>query len=281
MTAPGTASTASGAVDNAADAEALFHPEAGTLVPTDRARGPWRPDALHGGPVAALVARAAESHPGNEADGLQLARITLELLRPVPVAPLVLSSSVLKSGRKVQVLDLVVVAGGTEVAVARTLRLRRVADGRAVEPSTDEEPPPPPDVCPRREPMFNRYPAFHNEGVEMRFVAGTGDTPGPATVWFSLACPVVAGEEPTAWQRAAAVADFGNGVSNELDFRTASFVNADLTVSLHRPPAGEWVCLDARTRFGTPGIGAAESALWDHQGRIGRAIQNLVVEAGA
>ena len=42
---------------------------------------------------------------------------------------------------------------------------------------------------------------------------------------------------------------------------------------------GEWICLDARTRFGTPGIGAAESALWDREGRIGRALQNLVVEA--
>ncbi len=264
----------------AAGTEALFVPGADGLVPTDRARGPWSPDALHGGPVAALVARAGEDHPGNRADGLQLARMTLELLRPVPVLPLTVSTSVLKSGRKAQVLDLTVRAGGTEVAVARVLRLKRAGAGQALAPSGDEAPPPLPDDCPPRAPMFNRYPAFHNEGVEMRFVAGTGELPGPATVWIALACPVVAGEDPTAWQRAAAVADFGNGVSNELDFRTASFVNADLTVSLHRPPVGEWVCLDARTRFGTPGIGAAESALWDVRGRIGRAVQSLVVEAG-
>jgi hypothetical protein len=91
---------------------------------------------------------------------------------------------------------------------------------------------------------------------------------------------VVAGEEPSPWQRVAAAADFGNGVSAELDFASSTFINPDLTISVHRPPVGEWVCLDARTRFGTPGIGAAESALWDVEGRIGRSIQNLVVEVG-
>ena len=76
----------------------------------------------------------------------------------------------------------------------------------------------------------------------------------------------------------AAAADFGNGVAAELEFGSSSFINPDLTISVHRPPVGEWICLDARTRFGTPGIGAAESALWDVEGRIGRSVQSLVVE---
>ena len=44
---------------------ALFVPEGSTLVPTAAARGPWSPDALHGGPVAALVARCVERHGDN------------------------------------------------------------------------------------------------------------------------------------------------------------------------------------------------------------------------
>jgi hypothetical protein len=101
---------------------------------------------------------------------------------------------------------------------------------------------------------------------------------GPATVWFRLRCPVVLGEEATPWQRGAAAADFGNGVSSELDFTAATFINADLTLSMHRPPVGEWVCLEARTRYGSPGLASAESAVWDEQGRIGRAVQHLVVQ---
>ena len=73
----------------------LFVPDGRRLVPTERARGPWSPDALHGGPVAALVARAAETVPGGEE--LQLVRITLELLRPVPMAPLAVTSVLAKA----------------------------------------------------------------------------------------------------------------------------------------------------------------------------------------
>ena len=259
---------------------ALFVAEGAALVPTDRARGPWSPDALHGGPVAALVARSAERHGDNRDDGLQLARLTLELLRPVPLAPLTITTSLIKPGRRVQLLDAVVVAGEVEVAKARVLRLRVDPDQPAVRPSTPEdEAPEPPERCVPRPPMVDQYPAFHNYGVEMRFVDGESEVRGPAAAWFRLRVPVVLGEQPTPWQRAAAVADFGNGISSELDFLTSTFVNADLTVSIHRPPIGPWVCLDARTRYGSPGIGAAESALWDVQGRIGRAIQTLVVEA--
>ncbi len=120
--------------------------------------------------------------------------------------------------------------------------------------------------------------AFHSDGVEMRFVGGLFAQMGPATVWIRLRVPVLTDEEPSPWQRVAAAADFGNGVSSELDFQTHLFINPDLTVYVHRPPVGEWVCLDARTRFGAPGIGMAESALWDIQGRIGRAAQSLLVE---
>ncbi len=261
------------------DADALFVLEDDRLVPTDRARGPWSPNALHGGPVAALAARATEAQPGGE--DLQLVRITLELLRPVPLRPLAVASSLVKSGRKAQLVDTVVDADGVEVAWSRGLRILRTAEDQLAEPAVPEdEAPEPPDRLPSTSMAIGDRTAFHNQGVEMRFVSGRTDDVGPATVWFRLRCPVVLGEHPSPWQRAAAVADFGNGVSAELDFRSSSFINPDLTISVHRPPVGEWICLEARTRFGSPGIGASESALWDTEGRIGRSLQSLVVAIG-
>ncbi len=257
---------------------ALFVPEGDEVVPTERARGPWSPKALHGGPVAALVARAAERHTGE--DDLQLARITLELLRPVPLAPLKVTSRLARPGRKVQLIDTVVEADGVEVAWSRALRIRVAVGRQAPEPTVPEDDAPrAPELGFTSSPVIDGYRAFHNEGIEIRYVSGRFDQPGPATVWFRLRCPVILDESPTPWQRAAAAADFGNGVGSELDFRTSTFINPDLTISIHRPPVGEWVCLDARTRFGTPGIGAAESELWDGQGRIGRAVQSLLIEA--
>ena len=76
---------------------------------------------------------------------------------------------------------------------------------------------------------------------------------------------------------AAAAADFGNGVSRALDFDQHLFVNTDLTVHLHREPAGEWVPLDARTDFDPQGSGLAASVLHDERGPIGLAAQSLYV----
>ena len=260
-----------------ADAPALFVPDADRLVPTDRSRGPWSPTALHGGPVAALVARAAESVEGGE--DRQLVRITLELLRPVPLTPLRVTSALVRPGHKVQLIDTVVEADGVEVAWSRALRIRMARDESPISPTVPEDDAPrSPGEGVARPGILGEYRAFHSEGVAMRYVSGAFERPGPATVWIRLQVPVVLGEQPSPWQRVAAAADFGNGVGAELPFGSNLFINPDLTVSVHRPPVGEWVCLDARTRFGTPGIGAAESALWDEEGRIGRAVQSLLVE---
>jgi acyl-CoA thioesterase len=97
-------------------------------------------------------------------------------------------------------------------------------------------------------------------------------------VWIRLTMPVVAGEPPTPLARVAAASDFGNGVSSHLSWDTHTFINPDLTIYVHRPPEGEWVCLDATTHYGADGIAMAESALYDTRGRIGRAVQALLVE---
>lgn len=256
---------------------ALFVPDGNSVVPTELARGPWSPKALHGGPVAALLARSFERC--SPEGGLQLVRMTVELLRPVPVARLIATTFLVRPGRKVQLVDAVVESNGVEVAWARALRIRVTSEEQRVAPTVPEDAsPPPPEQGVGTPSMTEGYRAFHNEGVDIRFVRGRFNELGPATAWFRLQCPVVAGEDPSPWQRAAAVADFGNGISAELEFASNVFINPDLVISLHRPPVGEWVCLDARTRFGTPGIGVAESALWDSEGRIGNAVQNLLVE---
>lgn len=261
---------------SSAPSGALFEPDGDTFVPTSLARGPWSPDALHGGPVAALLARAFESH---EVDaGTVLVRLSVELLRPVPLAPLTLAVRTERAGRRVQTLGAVLRSGDTELALARAVRLASVPV---------ELPPvlPPAPVRPLRPPAAGsryvddtwEYEAFHNTGTEMRFVDGSFEEDGPAAVWIRLTVPVVGGEEPSGPQRAAAAADFGNGVSRAVPFEGWLFVNADLTVSLVRPPEGEWIGLDAVTHVSGHGAGLAESALHDDAGALGRAVQSLVI----
>jgi hypothetical protein len=237
--------------------------------------------------VAALVARAVEQCQPDEA--MHVARLTLELLRPVPVAPLTVSATLTRPGRKVQVVEVQVHAGDTAVAAGRAVRIRRhdvgapAADGLPAEPTgpvpgRDEEAPPPVEKGSSSPPLVEGYTAFHNAGAELRFVDGHFDRRGEAAVWVRLAVPVVPGEEPSGVQRAAAAADFGNGVSSVLDYGSYVFINPDLTVYLERPPRGEWVCLRAATRLGAPGVGLAQSELWDAAGPVGRSLQSLVIE---
>lgn len=262
------------------DVEALFVPDGHQLVPTDLARGPWSPDSLHGGPVAAVLARAVE-HAVPVDGRLRTTRLTVELLRPVGTAPLTVTADVVRPGHKVQVVDAVVEQSGVEVAWGRASRIRVDPAVTVPEPTTPEDAAPDPPSAGTEVPFVaSSYRGFHNGGVEIRYVSGRIDQPGPATAWFRLLVPVVAGELPSAEQRAVAVSDFGNGIGSELPFTTSVFVNPDLTVHLLRPPEGDWVCLVARTRYGPPGTGLAESTLWDRRGRIGLALQSLYVEPG-
>jgi hypothetical protein len=258
---------------------ALFVRDGGTFVPTGLARGPWSPDALHGGPVAALLAGLVESLPRSAP--MHAARLSVELLRPVPLAPLHAEARVLRPGRKVQLAQASLRAGERELVRATALFVRladlplppRHGGGRAVRP------PGPEAVAPSAPAWASETPAYHSHGVEHRVVAGAWGEPGPCTDWIRLLVPVVAGEAPTALQRVAAAADFGNGIGSALPFGAWSFINPDLTIHLQRPAEGEWIGLDAVTWPEPTGVGLAESELFDTRGRLGRALQSLLLEA--
>lgn len=262
-------------------AEALFlrdESDAARWLPTELSRGPWSPDALHGGPVAALLARLAEDVP--QPGPMQAARTTVELLRPVPLAPLRGEARVLRPGRKVQLTESSLHAGDVCVARATHLWIRREAQplpaahggGRAT-------PPPAFDTVATTRPAWQREaPAYHSHGVEHRVVRGRWGELGPCTDWIRLRVPVVAGESPTPLQRVVAAADFGNGISSALPYGEWRFINPDLTVYLQRPAEGEWICLDATTWPEGEGIALAESELFDARGRLGRSLQSLLLE---
>ena len=97
-------------------AEALYLPDGDRFVPTELSRGPWSPDAQHGGPPAALLARAIERFEGGE--HMHVARLTIELLRPVPLRPLAIEARWARPGRKVQLVAASLHDGETEVARA-------------------------------------------------------------------------------------------------------------------------------------------------------------------
>jgi hypothetical protein len=260
--------------------DALFHRDGARWIPQELARGPWAPNAMHGGPVSALLAGALEDvaapapmHP---------ARLTIELMRPAPLVPFTIETQIARPGKKVQWVEGRLAADGVEVARAMLLRIRtaelpwpeRTAGGDIACPFAGHD-----SAGAVRAPWSEGYPpAYHSHATEHRVVRGTWGELGPTTDWVRLRVPVVAGETPSPLQRVAAVADFGNGISSALPFASYRFINPDLTITLHRLPATDWVCLDAVTFPERHGVGVAESVLYDERGRIGHAAQTLLLE---
>ena len=253
--------------------DALFVREGDTYIPSPHSTGPWDRRAQHAGAPAALLGGAVERL---ETDvPMQVARFTLELQRPVPVAPLQVSAQVVRPGRRVQLCNASAFAAGEEVCRASVWRIRvtdlrlpvaQVSAAMIGTPETAE--------------LFLEpgEPTLHRTGMEIRFSRGSFETPGNSTAWFRLRCPVVAGEEPSPLQRLLAAADFGNGISAPLDYLTYLYINTELTVHLHRYPVGEWVCLDSHTTVETTGIGLAQSSLYDLHGPLGRGAQALLID---
>jgi hypothetical protein len=220
--------------------------------------------------------RAFEHLPAGH--GLMIARATYEFLRPVLLGPLSVTASVVRGGKRVQLLEASVQGeDGAELVRARALQVH-VADGQV--PRGEVMPPPASPQAGRANDFEAPIrPMFATDAMEIRMIAGAFRAPGPATAWFRLRVPLVAGEETSPLQRLAAAGDFGNGISAILSWDDYVFINPDLTLYVEREPVGEWIGLEAQTTVASKGIGVAESVLYDQRGRVGRAVQALLVAA--
>ena len=254
--------------------DAIYEQRDGFVHATGFARGPWDPNAQHGGAPAAIIMRALEQL--KEADhSLQLARVTYELIRPVPLGDLHVSAAVVRPGRKVQLLEAsLATPDGTEVVKARALLIARAPV--STEPIDLPAPGGIDDLTEDTTFSAGRQ-MYVNGGIEVRLAQGHFHEQGPAFAWFRLKMPLVAGENPSPLQRLVAAADFPNGISSELSWDEYVFINPDLTVYVEREPRGDWIVLDAQTRGVENGGGLAQAVLYDAEGRVGRSLQSLYV----
>lgn len=254
--------------------DAFFVPDNGRFVSTLLTQGPWDSNLQHGGPPSALVGRQIElTEPREES---QVARITIEILKPIPIVPMTAEARIVRPGRSVELIEGSLKSEGDDLIRARAWRIRTAEVG-IDNVGLERELPPGPEKGERMQ-QFDTGSRFgYGSAMDWRFVKGAFLEPGPATAWMKMQHPLVRSEEPTPLTRVLIAADSGNGISATIDFNRYFFINSDLTVHLIRLPEGEWICLDSKTSIGGHGIGLTETVLFDEKGWIGRAAQTLMV----
>lgn len=261
-----------------------FYEPAGehSFTATSATAGPWSPDLQHGGPPAALAVWAAERAAAQalgKGHGMVALRAAVDFLSAVPVAPVSVSAEVVKPGRTAALVDATLLVAGRAVLRARVGLVRLTDLGPALGGSAlgapDAAPTPPPEALTDTEMPWS-FPFGRH--MQWRAVSGGRGAPGAANVWLRQRVPLVAGEEPTALQRAVTAADSGSGISAVLPMDRWSFVNVDLDVHLLRPITGPWVGMDALTRLAATGSGHCATDLRDVAGWVGTSAQTLVVE---
>lgn len=244
------------------------------FISTELTRGPWSPDAQHAGPPSALLGHAIERCEPRA--GFQVGRVAVEILGPIPLEPLIVRTRVARAGRSVELIEATLSSDRGPVMQANAWRFKRAEpELQLPEHILPTGARPGPEHAPGATPFPSDQAVGFHTGIEYRFVTGSFIDAGPAICWIRLRYPIVAGTDPSPLERTLAAADSGNGVSSVLDWAGYLFINTDLTVTLHRQPAGEWVCLDAATYPQPHGIGLAESALFDEKGPLGRSTQTL------
>lgn len=237
------------------------------------ARGPWSADLCHAGAVTGLVARALERAVTDKA----LTRMTLDLVRPAPMGGLRVTASVVREGRSVTTAAAQVTDREGKLCISATsIHLIR-ADFPDM-PTAPVAPLRRGDAAPGAMPL-PRGP--HGEKsfadfIEVAYPQGESAELGPKTVWTRTP-PLLAGETPSPVQSICPLADCGNGLSRNAPFSEMGFLNADLSIHIHREPTSDWLASEAVSHWQPSGIGLAQAVIRDEDGPVATALQSLLL----
>ncbi len=249
--------------------------DAATFTASEWTRGPWDRGLQHGGPPAALMLRAMEREAAHAGE-FQPARLTVEFLRGVPIGRCELAVETTRPGRRALGLTATISAAGRPCARAHGLFVR-VADVPVPDALVPRAAATDPLAWPARVFTFFDEPVGYHTAMEVRY-APEPLGPGRGAAWLRLRGRLVAGEDPSPAQRVAVAADAVNGVGFALDFRRYTFINADLTIYLHRALVGPWVLLRAVHLSQPSGLGLVDAEIADPLGPIGRALEAQVLD---
>lgn len=242
----------------------FFTADGDLLVPTDAARSLWSTDQMHGVAVSGAMARAIERAVPR--DDLRPARYTLDMFRPATMSPFAIETTVVREGRRICLVDAVLMQDGEAKVRASTIFLKpsEDPDGEVWQPS--DNPSVPDGVPVLTEPTI---PWFASEKPwSQDFV--DHQNAGRKQTW-QHGVPVVAGEEPSPFQAVASISDATTMACN-WGSKGVQYINTDITLSLARLPRTAELGLRGERWSGADGIAVGVATVFDRDGVIGQSM---------
>lgn len=239
--------------------------------PYKLARNPWFPNAIAGGPIAALIGHCVEE-AAFDAD-FEVSRLTIDILGIVPNMTLVPRITPIRQGRQAQLHRVELYAAEKIVVQAHVLYVRKL--------DTPSFPAPQPhpmadDVADNQ--ILER--ANMDGAIQTRPIKGRVSEPGRGITWLRMDGEVVSGVPTSPFVKACLFADFGNGVGSATHAHEWSYANLDISIQFFRLPRGEWFLIDAHTQGAGNGHGLAQSSFADEDGVYAKGTQTIFVAPG-
>lgn len=247
----------------------MFIREGDAFVATVSSQGPWNPKHTNGGSALALLGHCLDDVP--TLAPMTMTRFTADLMRPVPLSTrLHVHTNVAREGKKIQIVDLSLVADGLECVRATVLRVRNedLTGREGLPPDTTQRRPattlrPPEECIELRSLVPNPSGALHAMDVR-KSVRNDSSATG---TWLRIVAPVIAGEAVRTSSRMGYAFDFTNLVGVGMRGDEFTMINPDVSAQILREPVGEWIALTGETRFDHRlGHGVSDAELSDDEG---------------
>ncbi len=245
------------------------------FVPTEVARGGWGP-SLSGHVVGGLLGWAVERAVDDPQ--LQPARLTVDLPRPTAPEPMEVCTTVHHDRRRLRLVEAVIVQGGTPVARASALFLRRGPQPEGHVWSHEVRMPPLPVTDDGSHPTL--FLRTYGWGSEIQNPdPAWGHAPGPKYTWLHETRPLIDGEALTPFARAAMAADITASIAN-WGTGGLQFINVDYTLTLSRLPRGPYLGLASLTHSSHDGVANGSAVLVDGTGPVGACVSVAIAQPG-
>ncbi|QIM17558.1 thioesterase family protein [Leucobacter coleopterorum] len=242
------------------------------FLATEKVGGAWDPREQHIAPSLGLLAHLVEQdRDARRSDGLQIARVSFDILGPFLVGEVEAAVRVLRPGRTIELVEATLAFEGRVVLTLRAWLMQRTGTEQLAGSALP--------AIPSRHEM---EPALMDDGWPGEFVRcfemrrqrlGVGR----AQAWMRPKYPLVDSEPVSPMARMIAQLDLANGITPRVDATELLFPNLDLDGSFFRAPQGEWLGFDTSVSFGPSGVGQTQSTLHDELGPLGTVSQTLTL----